>query len=799
MQSLWASSFAKRLMARLNRQIILTLMALMLVVVSFNFQTSETLADNARNKANSNGQATGLVVVTVSPEADPTLLAAQYGYENLGAVDSAAGEYLFRAVGGITTLDASTAQNQAITLAALPNVLSAQAQFGQSRANRAVVTNLTDPMVKAQWHLNNTGQYRAIPGNDARIFGAWNAGYTGNGVVVASVDDGVFTAHPDLAPNYDPTGSHDFVDYHADPTPSGSYSHGTSVAGVMAAAADGATCGVGVAFNAAISGLRLPLNISQTDAQEAMALTYGLQHNDIYNNSWGPLDTGKGSDMQAPGPLTQEAFQRGVIEGRGGLGAIYVWAAGNGRDNHDNVNADGYASSIYTIAVAATDNAGRAAWYSEPGASILVNAPSSGPAGGGIRTTASGAEGCTEAFGGTSAASPLVSGVVGLMLEANPNLTWRDVQHILVNSAQHNDPENPEWIQNGAGYWVNHDYGFGRVNAETAVNLAKTWTTVNPQFSLKSKKVTVNTAVPSAAPLTSAITVNDDFAVEHVEVILNATHPARGQLEITLISPSGTVSKLMSNRRKDKSANYQNWKFMSVRNWGERSNGTWTLRVTDREADDKNGSLNDWKLIVHGSKPPVSGEILKNTSFEKARKDGFPQNWTMQGKRAAADRVRLDNTPSRSIAFEGNRSLQLRGTKHKNLTLAQNPSVHGLTTGDSLNLSAMVKADQLSNGLRLVLIVDYAHTSLADDKLIIPLAAGTYDYTFVSNRLRLAGAVKALHVSIEFKTPTGSGRALLDNVSLVVAKNTAVVQPLNGEGLIPVPAVSTPTELRGGN
>lgn len=796
MQSLWPSKPTKTL----NMRISLTLITLTLVGVLFTLHTTHTLADtNASGDAITTESPTELMVVTVRPGVDVTVLAAQYGYENLGVINLSTNQYLFRAIGQNSALDGTTAHHRAMTLAAQPGVLDAQAQFGQLRGSRSILTTLTDPMVKAQWHLNNTGQYRAVPGNDARIFEAWNNGYTGEGVVVASVDDGVFAAHPDLAPNYDPAGSYDFVDYHTDPTPNGTYSHGTSVAGVMAAAADGANCGVGVAFDAALSGVRLPLNSNQTDAQEAMALNYALQHNDIYNNSWGPLDTGKGGDMQTPGLLTRQALERGIFEGRGGLGAIYVWAAGNGRANHDNVNADGYASSIYTIAVAATDNAGSASWYSEPGASILVNAPSSGPAGGGIRTTAPAADGCTDNFGGTSAASPLVSGVVALMLEANPHLTWRDVQHILVNSAERNDPENLGWAQNGAGYWVNHDYGFGRVNANAAVNLAKNWTPVNPHYALKTKKVKVNAAVPSATPLMSTIRVNDSFPVEHVEVVLNATHPSRGQLEITLVSPSGTVSTLMSNRLKDTSANYKNWTFMSVRHWGEQANGTWTLQVTDRQGDDLSGTLNDWKLIVHGSKPAVSGEILKNTGFEQAHKDGIPQNWKMQGKRASADRVRVDNTPNRLIAFEGNRSLQLRGTKRKDLSLIQLPSSLGLTTGDSLNLSAMVKADQLSKGLQLRVTVEYANTAWSNDKLIIPVPSGSYDYTFMSNRLVLAGAVKNLNVTIAFKTPKGRGTALLDNVSLIVAKNTAVVQPMDSDGLLSLPPAVPAATLRDGN
>ena len=71
-------------------------------------------------------------------------------------------------------------------------------------------------------------------------------------------------------------------------------------------------------------------------------------------------------------------------------------------------------------------------------------------------------------FGGTSASAPVVSGIVALMLQANPNLTWRDVKHILVDTAVKNDPSDPGWTQNGAGRWVNDRYGFGAVDAHQA-------------------------------------------------------------------------------------------------------------------------------------------------------------------------------------------------------------------------------------------------------------------------------------------------------------------------------------------
>jgi hypothetical protein len=72
-----------------------------------------------------------------------------------------------------------------------------------------------------------------------------------------------------------------------------------------------------------------------------------------------------------------------------------------------------------------------------------------------------------------------------LCIEANPNLTWRDVRYILAMSAEKIDDTDPDWTTNGAGYPVNHKYGFGRINAKGAVALAdaETWRTVGPERS----------------------------------------------------------------------------------------------------------------------------------------------------------------------------------------------------------------------------------------------------------------------------------------------------------------------------
>lgn len=61
---------------------------------------------------------------------------------------------------------------------------------------------------------------------------------------------------------------------------------------------------------------------------EAASLALNQHHIDIYSASWGPEDDGKTFD--GPGPLAREAFYRGIKNGRGGKGNIFVWASGNG-------------------------------------------------------------------------------------------------------------------------------------------------------------------------------------------------------------------------------------------------------------------------------------------------------------------------------------------------------------------------------------------------------------------------------------------------------------------------------------
>ncbi|NEP61235.1 MAG: S8 family serine peptidase, partial [Symploca sp. SIO2G7] len=527
-----------------------------------------------------------------------------------------------------------------------------------------------DPLFANQWHLQNTGQsvfgYVGTPGEDANVVPVWNQGITGSGVVIGIVDHGVQGNHPDLISNYRADLSYDFWDNDNDPSPTTfGESHGTSVAGV-AAGRGGNGIGIsGAAPNASVASLRFfsETNYSLADNYVANVLSHQQNQIDIYNNSWGPpWNPNIGTGLAGPGPLTTAALQNGVTNGRNGLGNIYVFAAGNGLQDGDNVNYNGYTNSRYTIAVGAIDSHGVQTDYSTPGAALLVSAHSGGTRGihAGITTTDqlgsagynpinNGYDGngdytnldYTNSFNGTSSSAPLVSGVIALMLEADANdsnganLTWRDVQHILVESARQNDVTDSDWQINGAGYNINHKYGFGAVDAAAAVNLAQDWTSVGPEISSTSGLINISQFIPDNNPfgIASTFTTNNDIDVEWVEVVLDADHNDWGDLELILTSPDGTES-ILAEEHLAPNNNYNSWQFTSARHWGESSLGDWTLRVSDEDAQNI-GIWNSWQLNFYGTANNTQLPDLVGRNFDILQEplnagDSFSVDFTLQ-------------------------------------------------------------------------------------------------------------------------------------------------------------------------
>ncbi len=474
-----------------------------------------------------------------------------------------------------------------------------------------------DPFVSGQWHLDASNSAAVV---DANVFAAWDVPapadtrIDGTGIVIGVLDDGVVYTHPDLVDNYDQALDYDYLSNDDTPLPFSFDGHGTSVAGVAAAVGNNAVGVSGVAFDATLAGLRIYGGSSGgNDIGIGGALQHLANDIDVYNNSWGPSDDGK--RFEGPGPLSAAALEFAATQGRGGLGSVHVWAGGNGGLN-DDVNRDGYANSRFSIAVAALNNYGQRSWYSEEGSSLIVTAPSNGGSLGITTVSSTNASGYTNSFGGTSSAAPLVSGVVALMLEANPLLSYRDVQHVLIESAAPVDAASTGWSTNAAGYDVNLAYGFGLVDAAAAVSVASTWQTVAPEVTYTSAAVTDPVAIPDGGTIDLTFDVPSGLTVEHVDLGFDVSHNNRGDLQVLLTSPGGTVSRLLDNNN-DNGDNISNWTLNTVRNWGEDSGGTWTVNVSDTSTNGIPGTLNLAQLRVYGA-GVIAAPTVEAASFDGA-------------------------------------------------------------------------------------------------------------------------------------------------------------------------------------
>ena len=474
-----------------------------------------------------------------------------------------------------------------------------------------------------EWSIDNYG-----------IRDIHRSGTTGMGVNVAVVDDGLEIRHKDLAANVQP--GHNYLDNSTDPTPIHSEDgHGTSVAGVIGASDNG--IGVtGVAANASLYGYNLL--VASSDENDADAMTRNSSVIDISSNSWGPPDAGTFSFSSY---IWQEAIKEGLRNGSNGAGISYVWAGGNGRTSFDNSNYDGMANFYGVIAVCAVGETRQVASYSEPGANLWVCGPSSSMLSGITTTDLTGERGenagandldyedadFTNTFGGTSAAAPFVSGVIALMRQANPMLSWRDVKLILAQTSDLDEFANvipgaaiynSTSINSGNNYSFHYDFGFGIVNATRAVAAAKSWVPLASPIKEVIFRNQGSRPIPDQVgmSLMDNITVTDSEIsfIEYVEVIVTTNHTRDGDLDIILHSPTGKPSELAYNRQCIMQGGNENgtieefddcgmlshFSFGSALYLGEPNpDGNWTIEIKD-QIPSNTGYLEVWHIRFFG-------------------------------------------------------------------------------------------------------------------------------------------------------------------------------------------------------
>jgi subtilisin family serine protease len=412
-------------------------------------------------------------------------------------------------------------------------LLNALAVFGQN-----ALPNLRPPYAPMpadryytnQWHLEQRDPDGVRFGADLNVRGAWER-TKGEGVIVAIIDDGVDLAHRDLATNGVPEFHFDFElsvtngNHRTDQD-----NHGTATAGIVAAELNGKGV-VGVAPNAKFASWNIHPTNSLANRSvvlpEKMAKVFTYQTNTIAVQMHNWSEVGTGFKFFGPTALESESISNAVTFGRDGKGVVMVRPAGNVHFNPNtgeffgrNVNDDAFASDPRVITASAARNDGRVTSYADRGACILVAGLSgdftlgfpnifttdrTGTLGMNAITFPSEPELSDYVFGslgftGTSASAPMISGICALILSANPDLTYRDVQQILIHASRHIDKADPDLRRNGAGYWVDHHTGFGIPDAAEAVRLAENWHNV-PALVRRTyaSDITTNVPIPDAS------------------------------------------------------------------------------------------------------------------------------------------------------------------------------------------------------------------------------------------------------------------------------------------------------------
>lgn len=459
-----------------------------------------------------------------------------------------------------------------------------------------------------QWYLKNT----VTAGLDVNVESAWLDDRTGTGVIVGVVDDGLQTNHPDLTLNYSSISSFDFGQNDSNPSPVyNDDSHGTAIAGLISARGGNGSGITGIAPYSTVAGLRVDFSSGSFATQASDATNYrsgsGAGDIRVKNHSYGPIS-----------PYNSSQPQVDAVVNSTGLGTIHVRSAGNGRGTTgEDCNKYKERNIPETIVVGAIGSDGKFGTYSNYGASLTCVAPSSPNASPLLslittdRTTeANGFNGGSDTFpdgdycstfGFTSAAAPLVTGSIALMVQTRPGINTRYVKHVLAQTCKVVDASDASaesdggWKTNAAGIKFNPNYGFGLIDVNAMIDKTRRFSGVTALGTQTVGPVVVSQAIPdnSTTGVSKTFNITQPGKIEEIQITLNVTHTWRGDLDAYLTSPSGSVRRLFNSMLGDNGSSI-NWTFSSNAFWGETAAGTWTIQVRDRGASD----VGTWNTVT---------------------------------------------------------------------------------------------------------------------------------------------------------------------------------------------------------
>ena len=187
-----------------------------------------------------------------------------------------------------------------------------------------------------------------------------------------------------------------------------------------------------------------------------------------------------------------------------------------------------------------------------------------------------------------------------MVLEANSKVTWRDLQHLVARNSKKISPSDNDWQKNGGGLYVNVRFGFGALDTKALVAAAKGkwWRTAPPQKVYHTQKQSIDMwKIPSDRKyILGEIKFNRKKAgscitkLEHVHVVVTLRLARygmghyRGKHSITLLSPAGTFSDILRQRKYDATSGrdaFVDFEFLTVFHWDEDPEGSWYIKVMD--------------------------------------------------------------------------------------------------------------------------------------------------------------------------------------------------------------------------
>ncbi len=501
----------------------------------------------------------------------------------------------------------------------------------------------TDKRYSEQWYLYHRGGPLLALNSHVSAEKAWDITRGSRSITIAITDDGFDLNHPDFQGAGKVVAPRDLKHRDGLPTPEEQENHGTAVAGVAIAEETGEGI-VGIAPGCSFMPIQTTGFLDDESIEQIFnwAIDQGA---DIISCSWSPA--------AAYFPLSRRAnraISQAAIQGRNGKGCIVLFSAGNAnRPLNGKVEESGWPSNLLrgltdwlsgfavhpdVITVSACTSLNEKAAYSNWGRNISVAAPSNNappnmalsagvfdtpPQ---IRQVLEGRAVLTSdrvgplgyttddytGFGGTSSACPLVAGIAGLMLSANPDLTAREVKQILQTTTDQIVDKRPDpqlgqkygtYDKDGHSLW----FGYGKVNAYKAVKLSQERALSDRALH---QTITATSRTPTAIPdndprgLLSAIDVSDRGLLQDLKIFIQAEHEFLGDVSFTLLSPSGESILIQSRTLGRQTRLQRTYSLVSTpairRLLNTEIRGRWQLQVVDHVAG-HTGRLKQWELV----------------------------------------------------------------------------------------------------------------------------------------------------------------------------------------------------------